>query len=146
MNQLYDHSYGVVPVYLGDSEPLFLLMKQHNGFWSFPKGHPETGETGQETALREFNEEAGISECTLLDLPPISIHYSFNRGDDVHNKTVTLFGATVPSQEVAMQANEIQEYAWLPYEEARTRFHYSSNIEALDTVKNYLSALNKRAN
>jgi len=147
MSQIFDHSYGIVPVYLGDGEPLYLLLKQHNGYWSFPKGHPEAGETAKETALRECKEETGISTCSIFkSLPPFSIHYTFSRGDVTHHKTVTLFGATVKDKNVETQAIEIQEYAWLPYKQAKTCFRLSSNIEALDNVKKYLDSLEQGAN
>jgi 8-oxo-dGTP pyrophosphatase MutT (NUDIX family) len=138
---LYDHSAGIVPVYLGGPEPLYLLMKQHSGYWSFPKGHPEEGETLQETAARELLEEAGIAEFSLLPIPPVPIHYSFQRGPDKHQKTVTLYGAEVFSQDVTMQAKEIQDHAWLTYEAAKTQFNYSSNVAALDAVHTYLESL-----
>ena len=37
-----------------------LLIKQHQGFWGFPKGHVEDGETEEETAAREVKEETNI--------------------------------------------------------------------------------------
>jgi len=143
MNQVFDHSYGIIPIYGGGEEPLFLLLKQHSGYWSFPKGHPEMGETAQESALREFKEETGVNNCTVLAFPPTSIHYSFTRGDTTHYKTVTLFMATVPSMKVTPQATEIQEHIWLPYEKALTQFNFSSNTEALTAAKNYLDTLKK---
>lgn len=41
----------------------YLLVREKNGFWGFPKGHMERGETEQETAGREIKEE------TALEMP-----------------------------------------------------------------------------
>jgi len=37
-----------------------LLIRDRNGYWVFPKGHVETGESPEEAARREVAEEAGI--------------------------------------------------------------------------------------
>ena len=37
-----------------------LLIRDRNGYWVFPKGHVEPGESPEETARREVAEEAGV--------------------------------------------------------------------------------------
>ncbi len=44
-----------------------LLMIHRNGRWDLPKGHWEEGETIEECAVREVEEETGISNITLGD-------------------------------------------------------------------------------
>jgi len=63
-----DYSYGIIPVYhkiaeVGDY--YFLLVKNCNNSWSFPKGHAEAGETEEETAQRELFEETGVGAVRL---------------------------------------------------------------------------------
>ena len=43
-----------------NEEGKILLIFQQNGFWGFPKGHVEEGETEPETAVREVFEETGL--------------------------------------------------------------------------------------
>lgn len=44
-----------------------VLLVHHNlGHYGIPKGHVEFGETDEETALREFFEETGIS-ASIID-------------------------------------------------------------------------------
>lgn len=38
-----------------------LLIYQNNGFWGFPKGHMESGESEVDTAIREIREEVGLN-------------------------------------------------------------------------------------
>ena len=40
----------------------FLLLRNRRGFWGFPQGHKEKGETEIETLKREVAEETGIAE------------------------------------------------------------------------------------
>ena len=94
MNKKTDHSYGVVPVYKEGDTNKFLLIHQisHRGdkFWSFPKGHSEEGESGEETALRELEEETGLR--AILD-PGFfhDIHYIFKHERQLVEKTVTYY-------------------------------------------------------
>ena len=37
-----------------------LLIRDKNGYWVFPKGHVEAGESPEQTAVREVAEETGI--------------------------------------------------------------------------------------
>ncbi|MFR9577896.1 MAG: NUDIX domain-containing protein, partial [Rikenellaceae bacterium] len=42
-----------------------ILMIHRNGRWDLPKGHWESGETIEECAVREVEEESGVSGITL---------------------------------------------------------------------------------
>jgi len=48
----------------GDPVESFLLMK-HKSRWDLPKGHIDPGETDIECALREMEEETGISRASV---------------------------------------------------------------------------------
>ena len=57
-------SCGVVLVNFGS----VLLLQYPQGHWGFPKGHYEEEDGAyQRTALRELEEETGISEVEMLD-------------------------------------------------------------------------------
>lgn len=58
-------------------EPLFIFR---NHFWDLPKGHVDPGETHLETALREVEEETGLSGFRLGRQLPDSWHFYFMRG------------------------------------------------------------------
>ena len=44
------------------------------GFWDLPKGKAEDGETIQETAIREVQEETGLSEVRIVDFLMTTYH------------------------------------------------------------------------
>ena len=60
-----DSAVGVIPVYKKGDEFLFCLIQDENGFWGFPKGHQDEGESEEKTAIRELEEEAGIEDVEL---------------------------------------------------------------------------------
>ena len=53
-----------------------LLMKDRKNAWTFPKGRPEGGESPQTAALREIEEEVGITGLTIVaELQPVMYWY-----------------------------------------------------------------------
>ena len=51
-------------VFRADEASVRLLLvrsRKNPGIWVFPKGHIDPGESGEETALRETEEEAGVT-------------------------------------------------------------------------------------
>jgi 8-oxo-dGTP diphosphatase len=86
--------------------------------WSFPKGKLEEGETWEEGALREVEEEAGL-RCNIQG-PLGSADYTDNKG---RAKRVTYF--LMEAIEGVHEPNdEVDEVAWLPFDEAGTRLTY----------------------
>lgn len=58
----FEKSCGVLPYRVVDGQREFLLVfEQFSQCWSVPKGHMEVGETEIQTALRELQEETGLT-------------------------------------------------------------------------------------
>lgn len=57
-----EKSVGVVVFRKENNENLFLLLHYESGHWGFPKGHIEKGESIKQTAIRETEEETGITD------------------------------------------------------------------------------------
>lgn len=66
---------------------LLLQKRKDNGFWGYPGGSMELGESFEECAKREVFEETGL-KC--LDLSPLTcnsgekMHYTYPNGDEVY--------------------------------------------------------------
>ena len=57
-----------------------LLIRDRNGFWVFPKGHIDPGETPEEAAVREVLEETGVRAQVLA--PLTTTRYRNDRGEE----------------------------------------------------------------
>lgn len=55
-----------------------LLVRYRSGAWAFPKGHVEAGETSEQTAVREVQEEGGVSAEIVARLA--ATRYTNDRG------------------------------------------------------------------
>ena len=56
----YEKSCGAVVYCQKGNDIKYLLACEHGGYWVFPKGHMEAGESEYDTALREVKEETGL--------------------------------------------------------------------------------------
>ena len=127
-------SFGVVPVMQVNGELKFLVVRHNVGHWSFPKGHPEAGETEVESALRELREETGISEVELAPDWFALERYHFkghDRGERI-NKTVKYFLGLVKSPQVTLLEEELQDYRWVNEAEAKRLISFPAGRRVLD--------------
>jgi mutator protein MutT len=88
---------------------LLVSAKKVPGHWIFPKGHIEPGETPEEAAVRELEEEAGIRGTLLKHAG--RLEFRFRDGD---------FGVDyylIRADEV-QGTDENRRLAWLPEEDA----------------------------
>lgn len=112
-----ESSFGIIPLHHSRSGWKVLLV-QHGvgGHWAFPKGHAEAGETPQETACRELQEETGLSVIRFISEIPLIEEYSFRRQGKLINKHVTYFVAEVTTASLLLQEEEISDSQWVPVE------------------------------
>jgi bis(5'-nucleosidyl)-tetraphosphatase len=95
----------------------FLLLRNRRGFWGFPQGHKEKGESEIQTLIREVREETGIRELDIHSYIG-KINYSYFRGDGMKSeKEVTFYFATTPTREVKI-SEEHADFRWVTLADA----------------------------
>ncbi|MBW4469158.1 MAG: NUDIX domain-containing protein [Stenomitos rutilans HA7619-LM2] len=135
-----DEAFGIVPILQTAHEQQFLLIQHHAGHWGFPKGHADPGESALQAACREFVEETGISDYTLIEGISFSEQYPFTRSGRRFEKTVIYFPAWVETTTVQCQAKEIQAYVWAEYEQAIAKLSFDGAKQVLRDVQKYLQS------
>ena len=86
--------------------------------WTLPKGTPNPGETREETALREVEEETGLTVriTGILD----SIEYWFVQSGTRIHKTVHYFLMEPTGGDLASHDHEFDEVRWVGFDTAAT--------------------------
>lgn len=117
-------SAGAVVVQRRGPELYYLLIKHQKGqHWGLPKGHIDPGETREQTALREIQEETGLHVELIPDFCR-KIRYPIS--DGVY-KTVWYFIATTSQTLTVLPPQEIRHAVWLELLDAcRLMTHRSS--------------------
>ncbi len=91
--------------------------------WSLPKGHVEEGETHEQAALREVEEETGISGRITARLG--SVDYTFvAQGRRIH-KRVHHYLMVAVGGELSDADIEVTEVAWVPLADLTSRLAYA---------------------
>ncbi|CAN2227053.1 COG1051 ADP-ribose pyrophosphatase [Candidatus Nanopelagicaceae bacterium] len=90
--------------------------------WSLPKGHIEEGETPEEAALREVQEETGI--VSVIEKSLGVIDFWFMAGGKRIHKTVHHYLFRENGGVLAAQESEVDEVAWFPLAEIVERLAY----------------------
>lgn len=109
--------YGVVPLRKVDAGYEVLLVNHKKGFWGFPKGHKNPGETDFQAAERELFEETGLQIVKTLDKTPFQEHYHYTEDERLYSKTVFYFVAVVEGT-LSLQKEEILESRWVSLKES----------------------------
>jgi 8-oxo-dGTP pyrophosphatase MutT (NUDIX family) len=115
-----------------------LVHRIKPALWALPKGTPRSGETLEETALRETREETGLS--VELEQPISSIRYFFVRGRTRFAKTVHFFLMRPVGGDLSEHDHEFDEVRWWPLEEAIELVTYPTERSVIELAAAVLEA------
>jgi 8-oxo-dGTP pyrophosphatase MutT (NUDIX family) len=105
--------------------------------WSLPKGHVESGETHEDTAIREVEEETGIRGRIMAPLG--TIDFWFVAEDRRVHKTVHHYLLEALGGELSDLDIEVVEVAWVPLPDVRGRLAYPDERALVDKATGLLS-------
>ncbi|MCK0439009.1 NUDIX hydrolase [Gordonia alkaliphila] len=107
--------------------------------WSLPKGHIETGETAETTAIREIAEETGVSGTVVATLGKID-YWFVSDGRRIH-KTVHHYLLRYTGGELCDGDYEVSAVAWVPLSELPRRLTYSDERRLARTAEKVIEEL-----
>ncbi len=121
-------SAGGIVIRLVDGRPQLVVgmrRRERDGLtWTLPKGTPKSGETLEETALREVAEETGLEVGITGGLG--SIEYWFvQRGVRIH-KTVHYFSMEPRGGDLSRHDREFEQVRWIDLEEAHSTLTFET--------------------
>lgn len=134
----YEKSCGAVVYCQKDNDIKYLLVCEHSGFWVFPKGHMEAGESEQETALREIKEETGLDVALVDGFWTKDEHNLAREGRPNTIKQTIYFLAEYKNQRFVPQESEISKIVLLDFEEAMSILQFESFRHILVQAHNFL--------
>jgi 8-oxo-dGTP pyrophosphatase MutT (NUDIX family) len=157
-----DASFGALVMTPKRTVLLIKQFSQNGGFWALPKGHKDNGESDAEAAIREVNEECGLSLTTDHLLPGVWCKESYmfkgglygdawlrhasypndkKRPRVIYDKMV-MYGLALVNSELPVrpQEDEVEEVGWFPIEEAIRKLRHPSQRHTLNTLYRAISA------
>jgi 8-oxo-dGTP pyrophosphatase MutT (NUDIX family) len=107
---------GVVQRVVDGRIEIAIVHRRSPKLWALPKGTPDSGETIEETAIRETREETGLEVEIVGELN--SIRYFFVRGTTRFHKTVHFFLMRAVGGRTEDHDAEFDEVRWASIDEA----------------------------
>lgn len=113
----------------------YLLVHHNKGHWGFPKGHIESNEKEEETAIRETKEETNID---VIIIPGFREKITYSPKENVI-KDVVFFLANPKTDILSNQEEEVSEVKWIEEAEVMNLITYQGEKEIFNKVLSYFA-------
>lgn len=105
--------------------------------WRFPKGWIDEGETSQEAALREVEEEGGV-KAEIIDKIDRVQYFFYNEQKEKVLKSIAFYLMKWLADVKNGPGWETEKIEWLPFNEAHQKLAFDSEKKALKRAKKIL--------
>jgi len=105
---------------------VLLIFRQKFNDWSFPKGHIEPGETGEQATIRECKEETGIDFEIKTKLPDMVYEV---KGDWVKEETwanIVMFAGFANGGDFSEKTEAKEFPEWVDFDQVVERLSYQN--------------------
>lgn len=124
----------------------YLIMYHYGQYWNFPKGHIEEGESEIEAALRELEEEAGVTEVKVIDGFREQTQFMFKekhglKAGELIRKDFVLYLAEATSEINPKISREHNGFAWLTLSMASKYLKFKNLKEILIEAEEHIKSL-----
>ena len=110
-----------------------LIYREEDNGYSFPKGHLENGETTEECAIRETEEETLRANHLLINKEIYIIKYTTPSGEDVENYMYIAIDDGPTSKNIPLCDRETFE--WVKYEDVDNKLKFDNLKDFWNTIK-----------
>lgn len=106
-----------------------VMVTQHSKHlgWDFPKGHIEAGETSEQAAIREVEEETGVIAKVIEKIDESKYFYSDEEGKVF--KTVVFYLMKYVGEGKATTPEEVSGLVWLDPGEVEAKLSFKGSQE-----------------
>lgn len=105
------------------------MGRSHPGIWALPKGTPQAGETIEQVAMREVQEETGLEVRLIAYIGSIS--YFFVRNHVRYQKQVRHYLMEAIGGDTALHDQEYDRVEWFSPAEASRLLTYQNEVNIL---------------
>jgi 8-oxo-dGTP pyrophosphatase MutT (NUDIX family) len=123
---------------------LFLLIySKRNDIWGFPKGHIEGNEKEKDAALREIQEEVGLTELRFInDFKEEEIYPAIGTRGEFRDREIIkhsiYFLCETDEKKVIVDGTEISKFRWLSFSKAKDLLSFESQKMLLERAYSIL--------
>ena len=134
----HEHSSGGAVITLRDGRPyVAMIATRGRTRWGLPKGAVSKGETSEDAALREVQEETGLEAKIVKPLD--TIEYFFRVADTLIRKRVDFYLMQHTGGALEPQLSEVDDVEWVPLSESIERASFDSEKKLLQIAAHELA-------
>lgn len=120
-----------------------ILMIFRRGKWDLPKGKLDEGETIEECAVREVEEETGLRSIQQGELIDVTLHTYIEKGKEIEKETYWYAMKVEGDQKLVAQSEEdIEEIRWVK-ETGLPTYLNNSYPNIVDIIEKYYDKSNQ---
>lgn len=128
MNPVVRAAGGVVVREGTDGVEILVVHRPQYDDWTFPKGKAEAGESDEDCARREVEEETGLVAALREELPSTSYNDARGRLKNVRYWLMEPIGGELSFR------HEVDDARWVAPDDARSLLTYDRDVALLDSV------------
>ena len=129
---------GVIYKKTDNTFEIALIAIKDRIIWTLPKGIIDKDEKPEQTAVREIEEETGLTGEILEKLGEKSYWFTLKDENVKCRKTVTYFLLKYSEGTITKQCTEVDDAVWIDLEEAIKQLSYKSDREIVEKAKEKL--------
>lgn len=133
-----ERSAGIIVYRVDRSIIKYLLLHYNSGHWDFPKGHIEIGESKKEAALRELQEETGLTVVIENGFEESLQYYFKNKNHQLIHKIVDFFVGKTTNETICLSEEHI-DYRWLSFQQALEQLTFNNAKKILDKANRFIT-------
>ncbi len=104
-----------------DQPNLSFLLMEHSSRWDLPKGHVDKGESDMQCALRELDEETGITQSDIILDPDFRFEQQYKvklakYNHEPRTKTLIIFMAKLVDPDFKIVPTEHEGFEWFDWD------------------------------
>ena len=130
-------------IFRREGQGISYLLLHHGGeYWNFPKGRQEGLEKELDSAMRELEEETGITEIKIIDDFKDDYNYDFDTEikngvkEKIYHKAIFFLGEVIDDK--VKISDEHIDFGWFDFNTAVKRLFYQEGQDSLRRVNEFL--------
>lgn len=105
---------------------ILLISTQEGRRWQLPKGHIEKGETSEQAALREVQEETGVTGRVVAPLPGVEYWFVEKGSRRVHKRVDYFLLSYVSGDAADFDVQEVSGAEWFSWDEGIAKLSFEN--------------------
>lgn len=132
-------------IYKKEDGKVEIVLTSHDErkVWNLPKGLVEEGEGLEETALREVNEETGLTGEIVGKIGKIDYWFYWKPKSTRYHKFVHFYLVKHTGGNISKHDWEVTEARWFPVDEAIEKLSYKNEKAVVEKAKDMIEKLAK---